>query len=176
MRATVTRYDRAARMGCGAAAAVALASLVAGCSPAERPLVAIGRGADGDVRVLLHPCSDDAIREIVLLGVDGKGAGAGTEGLGDWSAHPPGGATGDQEFSLFRPPERWGAHPGPATGLAPRRDYSLRFVVGPGDTVRYKAVTRFTRADIGKLPSGKWWVDGKAVSREEFRKQADDAC
>jgi hypothetical protein len=52
----------------------------------------------------------------------------------------------------------------------------LRFIVGANETVRYKALTWFTQADVEGLAPGQWWADGKAMSRAEFRAQADDAC
>ncbi|MFE9685783.1 hypothetical protein [Streptomyces sp. NPDC006285] len=178
--------NRTARTLFGAGVAVALALLVGGCSPAERPLVAIGKGPAGDVRALLRPCSDDdPVREVVLLrndeerGKEGgeKGGEADPAVLDHWSGRPPGPATGEQEFSLLSLPKGWrGGGAGSATKLASDGNYSLSFVVGPDDTVRYKGVTRFTRADVEDLAPGQWWADGRAMSRAEFRKQADDAC
>ncbi|MFD0035908.1 hypothetical protein ACWGDS_44225 [Streptomyces sp. NPDC055059] len=151
--------------------------LAASCSPAERPLVGIGRGPDGDIRVLLRPCSDDdPIREVVFCRSYEKGDKVDPEALDDWSAQPPGSATGEQEFSLFSLPEGWQGKVGFATKLEPGWDYSVSFFVGPNDIVRYKGVTWFTRADVEGLSPGQWWADGKAMSRAEFRAQADDAC
>ncbi|WP_406102784.1 hypothetical protein OG698_10355 [Streptomyces sp. NBC_01003] len=173
----MTSNSKTARTLSRAGVTVALALLATGCSPPERPLVAIGRGPDGDVRTLLHPCSDDdRIREVVLLRIDEKGDKADPANLGDWSAQLPGTASGDQEFSVFSLPKDWQGTAGSATTLAPDRDYSVWFVVGPNDTVRYKGVTSFTRADVEGLPPGQWWADGKAMSRAEFRAHADDAC
>jgi len=175
---TVTRNDTTARTLFRGGAAIALALLAVGCSPAERPLVAVGRGADGDVRVLLRPCADgDPIREVVFLRSDEKGDGADRAALDGWSTRPPGSVTGEQEFSLFGPPKAWrGSTAGPVTRLASDGDYSVRFTVGADETVRYKALTHFTRADVESLAPGQWWADGKAMSRAEFREQADDAC
>lgn len=173
----MTSRNKTARTLSRAGVAVALVLLAAGCSPAERPLVAIGRGPDGDVRALLRPCSDDdPIREVLLLRSDEKGDGADPATLDDWSAQLPGTATGEQEFSLFSLPDGWQGEAGSATELAPDRDYSVRFVVGPDDTVRYKGLTRFTRADVESLSPGQWWAGGKAVSRAEFRARADESC
>ncbi|MYW66343.1 hypothetical protein GTY65_20120 [Streptomyces sp. SID8379] len=168
--------SRTARTLSRAGAVVALALLAGGCSPPELPLVAVGKGPDGDVRALLRPCSDDALREVVLLRIDEKGDEADPAALDHWSARPPGTATGEQELSLFRLPKGWHGKAGSATKLAPGRDYSMWFVVGPDDTVRYKGTVDFTRADVEGLAPGRWWADGKAMSRTEFRARADDAC
>ncbi|MCX4641495.1 hypothetical protein [Streptomyces sp. NBC_01446] len=104
----MTSYDKTARTPPRAAVTVALAVLAAGCSPAECPLVGIGRGPDGDIRVLLRPCSDDdPIREVVFCRSYEKGDKVDPAAPDDWSAQPPGSATGEQEFSLFSLPEGW---------------------------------------------------------------------
>ncbi|WP_307132419.1 hypothetical protein [Streptomyces aurantiacus] len=173
----MTGNDKTARTLCRAGATVVLVLLAVGCSPAERPLVALGKGPDGDVRVLLRPCSDDdPVREVMFLGSDEKGDGVDRPARDGWSDRPPGSVTGEQEFSLFDLPKGWQGKAGSVTKLASDGDYSVSFVVGPNDTVRYKGLARFTRADVVGLASGQWWADGKAMSRAEFRAQADDAC
>ncbi|RFC70912.1 hypothetical protein [Streptomyces sp. AcE210] len=173
----MTSNNKTARTLSRVGVTVALALLVVGCSPAERPLVAIGKGPDGDVRALLRPCSDDDhVREVVFLRSDERGDRADRAALDGWSAQPPGSVTGEQEFSLFSPPKGWLGKAGSVTKLASGGDYSVGFVVGPDEIVRYKGLTRFTGADIEGLAPGQWWADGKAMSRAEFRAQADDAC
>ncbi|MGC5566944.1 hypothetical protein ACPYPG_29340 [Streptomyces sp. FR-108] len=173
----MTSDTKTARTLLRAGVIVVLALLAAGCSPAERPLVAIGKGPDGDVRALLRPCSDDdAIREVVLLRTDEKGGKVDPAALDHWSARPPRSVTGEQELSLFGPPESWQSKAVSATKLASHGDYSVSFVVGPDDIVRYKGRTSFTRADVAGLAPGQWWADGRAMSRAKFREQADDAC
>ncbi|MFC8130753.1 hypothetical protein [Streptomyces sp. NPDC057302] len=158
-------------------ATAVLALLAAGCSPPEHPLVAIGKGPDGDVRALLRPCSqDDHPRKVELFGSDEKDGKGDSTVLDYWSAQPPGSVTGEQEFSLFELPKGWRDDAGSATKLASGGDYSVSFVVGRGDTVRYKGRAIFTRADVEGLAPGQWWADGKAMSRAQFREQADDAC
>ncbi|MEU1039645.1 hypothetical protein ACFYP4_12875 [Streptomyces sp. NPDC005551] len=170
----MTGNNKAARTLSRGGAAIALALLAGGCSPAERPLVAIGKGADGDVRALLRPCSDDdPIREVVFLRSNDRVDRAAQDG---WSIQPLGSVTGEQEFSLFSLPKGWQGKAGSVTKLASDGDYSMRFIVGANETVRYKGLTRFTQADVEGLPPGQWWADGKAMSRAEFRAQADDAC
>ncbi|MGW7263813.1 hypothetical protein [Streptomyces sp. NPDC054842] len=157
--------------------ATALVLLAVGCSPAERPLVAIGKGADGDVRALLRPCADgDSIREVLFLGRDEKSDKAHRASQEGWSIHPIDPVTGEQEFSLFSLPTGWQGEAGSVTKLAAEGDYSVSFTVGANETVRYKGVTSFTQADIESLALGQWWSDGKAMSRAEFLAQADDAC
>ncbi|WP_330279227.1 hypothetical protein OHO83_09775 [Streptomyces sp. NBC_00569] len=173
----MTSNNKTARTLSWTGATVALALFAAGCSPPERPLVAIGRGQDGNIRALLRPCSDDdPIQEVGLVKNDKKGDKVDPAALDYWSAQPPAAATGEQEFSLFGLPKGWQGKAVSATKLAPDRDYSVWFVVGPNDTVRYKGVAWFTRADVEGLSPGQWWADGKAMSRSEFRAQADDAC
>ncbi|MEV5605802.1 hypothetical protein AB0L33_30645 [Streptomyces sp. NPDC052299] len=161
-----------------AAVAVGLALLTAGCSPPEHPLVAVGRAPDGDIRALLRPCSDeDAFGEVSLLRDEDKGGRATSTDLGAWTARPPGSVTGEQEFSLFRPPPDWAGKARPATGLASGPHYYLSFDVEKSNgAVQYEAITSFTSATLAKLKPGQWWVAGEAMSRAEFRKQADDAC
>ncbi|MET8228363.1 hypothetical protein [Streptomyces sp. NPDC005301] len=172
----ISHIKRARTLSRGGAV-VALALLAAGCSPAERPLVAIGKGTDGDVRALLRPCSDgDAIQEVVFLRSDEKGDTADRAAQDGWSIHPIGSVTGEQEFSLFKLPTGWQGKADSVTKLASEGDYSVRFIVGANQTVRYKALTRFTQADIESLAPGQWWCDGRAMSRAEFLAQVDDAC
>ncbi|MGW6273857.1 MULTISPECIES: hypothetical protein [unclassified Streptomyces] len=151
--------------------------LVAGCSPPERPLVAIGKGPDAEIWALLRTCSDDdPLREVELSRYDEKGDAVEPGALGDWSARPSGPINGEKRVSLFRLPRGWQGEAVSAVKLASKGEYSMSFTVGPDEVVRYKGVVHFTAADVRSLAPGQWWADGKAMSRAEFRATADDAC
>ncbi|MFZ3566575.1 hypothetical protein ACOKM5_06335 [Streptomyces sp. BH097] len=155
--------------------AVALTLLAAGCSPPQLALVAIGKGADRDVRALLRPCADDD-RYRVSVTAALKDEPTDTAVLDGWGTRPSASITGEQEISLFRPPRSWIDTPGSATQLAPGVDYFVHFFVGHGDTVRYSGFTAFERADLKRLSPGQWLVDGKTMTRAEFETHVDDVC
>ncbi|MET8471999.1 hypothetical protein ABZY90_22070 [Streptomyces sp. NPDC006422] len=152
----------------------ALALLATGCSPPQLPLVAIGKGPHGDVRALLHPCGGDRMQRIELLG--GSQDEEDDTAVDGWSSRPPTSATGEQEISLLSPPSDWQGTARPVSRLTKSWSYSVSFVVGPDNTVRYEGIAYFTSADIDRLAPGQWWADGEPLSRAAFRSKADDAC
>ncbi|MHC5264321.1 hypothetical protein ACYSUO_41165 [Streptomyces sp. UC4497] len=171
------------RMLWGVGAVVVLASLTAGCSPPELPLVAIGRGPDGDVRALLMPCSHGThMEEVSVRHIDDDTDRVDAEVLDGWSARPPRAVTGEQEINVYHPPEGWHGKVRPARKLSANGFYAVEFVVGRwspkerATLVEYRGVNRFAAADIEGLGPGQWWADDKAMSRAEVQKHVDDAC
>ncbi|MGW2341283.1 hypothetical protein [Streptomyces sp. NPDC001661] len=160
--------------------------LTAGCSPPELPLVAVGKGPDGDVRVLLHPCSGGThMEEVSVLHVDGDTdrADADADVLDAWTARPPRSVTGEQEISVYHPPKDWPGRMRPsAKKLSADGFYAVEFVIGRwlpkehATVVKYRGVNRFEAADIDGLAPGQWWADDEVMSRAQFQKHAGDAC
>ncbi|GGV72645.1 hypothetical protein GCM10010277_85790 [Streptomyces longisporoflavus] len=173
----MTGNNKAAWTPSRACVSLALALLAAGCSPPERPLVAIGKGSNAEIWALLRTCSDDdPLREVVIGRSEETGETVEPGALEGWSARPSGSVKGETQFSLFTLPKDWRGDVVSATKLASEGDYSVSFAVGPNETVRYKGVVRFTAADVEGLAPGQWWADGKAMSRAEFRTLANDSC
>lgn len=167
----------------GAGAVALLSLLAAGCSPPERQLVAVGRGPEGDVRALLRPCSNAThMEEVSVQHVAEETDPADPEFLDGWSARPPRSVTGEQEISLYQPPENWRGTAHPASELSEAGFYAVEFVIGRESTqdrsivVEYRGIGSFEAADIARLAPGQWWADGKAMSRAQFREHAGDAC
>ncbi|WP_420037668.1 hypothetical protein ACN2WE_40330 [Streptomyces sp. cg28] len=164
-------------------AAAVLAALAVGCTPPERPLVAVGRGTDGDLRAVLRPCSDGAHMAEVSIWHVAEESGRSDPGvLKGWSVRPPDSVTGEQEIGVYQPPRNWRGAARPATTLSTDGFYAVEFVVGRespehGDiVVKYRGVARFEAAEVERLAPGQWWVDGKVMNRAQFREHADDAC
>lgn len=182
------RRGRAWRRVWGVGAVASLALLAAGCSPPERPLVAVGTGPNGDVRVLLRPCGNAHMEEVRVSHVNDGAHRADSEFLDGWTARPPQSVIGEQEISVYRPPKAWhgevrtASKVGTAKKLSSKGRYAVEFLIGRWSsqdrvtTVKYSGVNYFEAADIEGLAPGQWWADDQAMSRAEFQGQADDAC
>ncbi|MFF8847065.1 hypothetical protein ACF08N_30855 [Streptomyces sp. NPDC015127] len=146
--------------------------LLTGCSPEQKPLVAVRLDAEGTAQVLLRPCDgDDRVRGPQLVVTP-----AGEERTGDnesgWDAD---GRNRIADFPLFAPPAEWKAKvSGPQT-LRPGYDYDLRFG-DPDNTYAYIGVVHFRAPYLQALEPGEVWADDRAMPREEFEELADDAC
>ncbi|MEY2246500.1 hypothetical protein [Streptomyces sp. BF23-18] len=159
-----------------ACTALTLTTMV-GCSPPERPLVAIYAAQGGEVRALLRACPNSAVTSMTLMRMDGKeSAGAATQGVEYWVGAPPEPLKGEQDISLVSLPADWGASRLGTGELTAGAFYSLNFTSGHDDSVDYHGIGGFRTSDIEKLDPGDVWADGKSMSLKEFRKKADGSC
>ncbi|MGW1026229.1 hypothetical protein ACWD4J_21480 [Streptomyces sp. NPDC002577] len=165
--------SRAALLGC----TVATLFAVAGCSPAERPLIAVYAAQGGEIRARLRACPDSAITSLELMRLGDKKSGS-TEPKGTkyWTGRPPEPLEGEKDISLTSLPTDWRADVLGTAGLTPGKSYALDFTSGKGDNVEYRGVATFSTSDIEKLAPGQVWADGKSMSLKAFREQADDSC
>ncbi|WP_328631338.1 hypothetical protein [Streptomyces sp. NBC_00356] len=122
------------------------------------------------------------MEEVSIRHIDDDADRVDAEVLDGWSARPPRAVAGEQEISVYHPPEDWHGKVRPARTLSANGFYAVEFVIGRWSQeervtlVKYRGVNRFEAEDIEGLDPGEWWADDEAMNRAEFQKHADDAC
>ncbi|MGW6983385.1 hypothetical protein ACWGE1_28770 [Streptomyces sp. NPDC054932] len=161
------------------------AGLLAGCSAAERPLIAVHHGADGTPRLTMVPCGRDrvAAADLSVAPEPGSGTPDGPAAPATASAAEPEGwmaagsslTVGAVTFPLFSPPSSWAVRRWDGAGaVRPGFRYSVGFRAEGADD--YAGVVRFTAQDLAGLKPGEVWAGGRAMPEKKFRALAEDSC
>ncbi len=187
---------------CAAACLTLGLTMVSGCSPPDRPLVAVRNGNDGQPVAELRPCEGGEILSGMRLGSwtldEGEAAveeaPLGSIGPSSTSRHAATGTDDPDEdqaleedsgweawgatnhggvvFPLFSPPPEWRVQTFGRQTLLPDRTYALRFHGAGG----YMAHVYFTADDLASLQPGQVWADDRAMSAGDFGELVDDKC
>ncbi|SCE79624.1 hypothetical protein GA0074695_1189 [Micromonospora viridifaciens] len=147
---------------------------LAGCTPADRPLIAV-RAADGEPAVLLAGCSDFQIDSISLL-TTSRDVTALVDGPDRELRRT--GTQVPESMPLFGPPPTgWEVTDDRLTALTADQPYGLAAYSNGRPTV---PIT-FTAADLAELGPdevlvGKTLSSHEKVTEREYRKRAKNAC
>ncbi|MFF8840818.1 hypothetical protein [Streptomyces sp. NPDC015130] len=183
------------RRGCLAAllgGAVMLAS--AGCSPAQRPLVAVHVDERGVAHALLRSCDDDGrVRGPALHGTVPRPTPTSEDVSSPEGAAPEGAAPEESavaepwigwealgtheaaDFPLFEPPSSWAAEARGPRSPQPGRSYELSFA-DPDDSYAYTGTVTFDAGQLAKVRPGDVLTLRGTMTKEEFEDLAREAC
>ncbi|MEU7282911.1 hypothetical protein AB0A69_29650 [Streptomyces sp. NPDC045431] len=166
----------------------ALLLSVTGCSPEQRPLVAVYVDQRGVPYALLRSCDDDGrvrgpgLRGTLARGTEGAApdearGSAPAEPLAEdsWTGWDTRGHHEAADFPLFAPPSSWSAETRGPQSLQPAHSYELAFA-DPDDSYAYTASVTFDARELAALPTGQVLTGQGAMPSGAFEDLARQAC
>jgi hypothetical protein len=142
---------------------------VAGCTPADRPVVAVAY-ADGTPVARIVSCDDFVVNSIYVSDVTTEPATA------EWNATSDGG-TVPETITLLQAPSGWSVSTDTLTGFETGRKYSVNaYAKSKGVVPVHFTLDELKELKAGQVMIGKHQSKSAVVSEQEFQDAAKDSC
>jgi hypothetical protein len=154
----------------GVITAVLMPFALAGCTPAGKPLAAVGRGPHGLPSVLLHFCAGSAPEGIVFFNSTSND----DEEHGNWEVRGAGWPKAEHELEVFEVPPSWTIEQD-TLHLGDGRFAVVAYMGHPGPLS-----VAFTLAEVADLDDDEVLMPterhGRTLTKDEFHEQAAAEC